>query len=103
MVNISYNEYPQNKSLTIGPTITTSKFLFEKTLKTSLSISKNFSFNKGQKQTENLIIRLNSGYTWLKRNVFSLTIVFSQRKNYVRLPMLLITDVSGTLTYNYTF
>lgn len=102
-VNTSYSEYPQNNSLTIGPTITASKLLFGKTVKTSLSVSKNYSFNNNHKQVENLVIRLNNGYTWQKRHVFSLTAVFSQRISYVKSPRTSVTDLSGTLTYNYTF
>lgn len=103
IVNMSYSDYPQNKSLTVGPTVTASKQLFATKVKASLSLSKNYTFNNDRKQAENLIIRINSGYTWLKRHVFSFSVVLSQRKNFIKSPITSVTDVSGTLTYNYTF
>jgi hypothetical protein len=102
MINTSYNKYPDNNSLTIGPTLSANKKFFNKTIMANASISKNYTFNNGEKQLTNFINRLSGGYTWKKRHVFSLTLVLMNRKSFISQPNS-STNLTGTLTYNYSF
>jgi hypothetical protein len=102
--NSSYNRIPSvTEALTLGPSVSASKQLLHKTLRNTLSLSKNNSYANGKISNSSFISRLSESYTLHKKHNFSLSLVYSFKKSYSTDNAKGINDFTATLNYTYGF
>lgn len=101
-VNYSQNEAEANLARTVGPTLTMSKTLLRKKLRLSLSASVNNSYLANELTASIVNLRLNAGYTLLKKHRFNLN-VLTLRRNATDASRNTFAEFTGTLGYNYSF
>ncbi len=80
-VNLNYSKVGESTSTTYGPILSTSKSFFDKSLRTSGSLSYNLSHVNGEKQSEVANLRLGGNYSIKKKHNFSLNLLTQYRKN----------------------
>lgn len=97
--NTSYTTTGTDKSLTLGPTLSIGKQLFDQQLRTHFSSSYNTSYSNGEQQNSIYNFRLGSNYLWLENHHFSLTILMLFRNAILDSNR----DLSLTLGYTYAF
>ncbi|WP_025739525.1 TonB-dependent receptor [Aquimarina pacifica] len=95
-VNATYNTIGIDNSITFGPILSLNKQFFDKTLRTTGSVSYNESRNNGEKQGEVTNIRLGSTYVYKKKHNFNMN-VLSQFRNATTESQ----DLTVTFGYNY--
>lgn len=101
-VNYSQNEAEANLARTVGPTLTLSKTLLKKKLRLSLAASLNNSYLANELTGSIVNLRLNAGYTLLKKHRFNLNIL-TLRRNATDTNRNTFAEFTGTLGYNYSF
>ena len=100
--NYSQNEAENVLARTIGPTLTMTQTFFKKKLRASLSASLNNSY-LGEDLTSSIInLRLNAGYTLLKKHRLTANIL-TLRRNATDTSRLAFSEFTGTLGYSYSF
>ncbi len=97
-MNATYNTIGEDRSLTFGPILSLNKQFFDKTLRTSSSVSYNESRNNGEKQGQVTNIRLGSTYVYKKRHNFNLNVLSQFRSATTS-----SKDFTVTFGYNYVF
>ncbi len=96
-VNITYSKIGASTSTTYGPILSTGKSFFDKSLRTSGSLSYNQSHVDGKKQSEVANLRLGGYYSLKKKHNFNLNLLTQYRKNNND-PQVEFTAIFG---YNY--
>ena len=100
--NYSQNEAENVLARTIGPTLTLTQTFFKKKLRASLSASLNNSY-LGENLTSSIInLRLNGGYTLLKKHRLTVNML-TLRRNATDTSRLAFSEFTGTLGYSYSF
>lgn len=97
------NTISENKSFTIGPTLSVGKSFFEKTLKSTFSASYNQSFINGNSQSRILSFRLNGTYSVKKKHNVGLSVIVLNRNLQQYGNTGNFTEFTGTLNYSYNF
>ena len=92
-----------NKSFTVGPTISIGKAFFEKTLKSTFSASYNQSFLNGSSQSRILSFRLNGAYSIKKKHNLGLSMIVLNRNLQQEDNTGNFTEFTGTLNYSWNF
>ncbi len=100
--NYSQNEAENVLARTIGPTLTVTQTFLKKKLRASLSASLNNSY-LGENLTSSIInLRLNAGYTLLKKHRLTANIL-TLRRNATDTSRMTFSEFTGTLGYSYSF
>lgn len=102
-LNSNYTLMPGSKALTIGPSVSVSKLFFEKTLRTSITVSKNNSYSNGKVLNSCFIARFTGGYAIIKKHNLSMSMIYSNRESFSNKIKKVLNDLTGTLSYNYNF
>ena len=97
--NTSYTTTGEDKSLTLGPTLSVGKQFFDKQLRTNLSSSYNSSYSNGKQQNSVYNFRLGSNYVWLEKHNFSLNFLMLFRNATLNSNR----DLTITFGYSYAF
>ena len=97
--NTSYTTTGEDKSLTLGPTLSVGKQFFDKQLRTNLSSSYNSSYSNGEQQNSVYNFRLGSNYVWLEKHNFSLNFLMLFRNATLNSNR----DLTITFGYSYAF
>jgi hypothetical protein len=98
--NITYNTVGYNNMLIYGPSIGAATKLFNNSLSTGITASYNVSTNNGDRQSSIFNLRLNIGYTILKKHNLNAVIVNQSRK-IEKQPK--VGDFTLTFGYMYNF
>lgn len=99
-LNVSFNTFGEEESITIGPSVAVNKQFFEKKLRTNFTTSYNQNRNNGEKISEVINLRINGGYVYKKKHNFSLSLL-SQFRNSETIES--TSDFTATFSYNYSF
>ncbi|MDN4163878.1 hypothetical protein QWY31_00115 [Cytophagales bacterium LB-30] len=88
-----------------GPSFSINKALWEKKVKTAVTISYNEARDQGIRLSGITNLRFSGGYTYLKKHNFSLSLITLNRQSRAGEGLSLSTfnEFTGTLTYNYSF
>ncbi len=97
------NTISENKSFTIGPTLSVGKSFFEKTLKSTFSASYNQSFVNSASQSRILSFRLNGAYSVKKKHNVGVSIIVLNRNLQQDDNTGNFTEFTGTINYSYNF
>lgn len=97
--NTSYVLAADSKSLTLGPTLSVGKQLFNKKLRTTISSSYNTNKTDGLTQNSVYNVRLGANYVWLQRHNFNLNLLTLFRETMAENA----NDFTATLGYSYNF
>ncbi len=92
-----------NKSFTVGPTLSIGKAFFERTLKTTFSTSYNQLFLNGSSQSRILSFRLNGAYSIKKKHNLGLSVIVLNRNLQQEDNTGNFTEFTGTLNYSWNF
>jgi len=99
-LNVSYNTFGEETSITLGPSLSVNKQFFDKKLRASLTSSYNQNRANGEKTSEVINFRANSGYVHNKKHNFNLSLL-SQFRNSEQVNS--NVDFTATLSYSYSF
>ena len=100
--NYSQNEAENVLARTIGPTLTMTQTFLKKKLRASFSASLNNSY-LGEDLTSSIVnLRLNAGYTLLKKHRLTANIL-TLRRNATDTSNMAFSEFTGTLGYSYSF
>jgi len=100
--NYSQNEAENVLARTIGPTLTMTQTFFKKKLRASFSASLNNSY-LGENLTSSIVnLRLNAGYTLMKKHRLTANIL-TLRRNATDTSQMAFSEFTGTLGYSYSF
>ena len=102
-VNFSRNTALSSRSSTLGPTLALSKGLFDKKLRTTVSISMNNTYTKSSLTNRVLSTRGNLSYSLKQRHNFNLSLVALNRMSSQESGKTDFTEFTGTLGYSYSF
>lgn len=103
-LNFNENVTGDINSSTFGPTLSVSKSLFEKKLKTTFGSSLNNSYNNGIRQSRIMNIRLNGAYTIKKKHNLNISLVTVNRNtSNVEATSVDFTEYTATFGYNFNF
>lgn len=98
-MNANRNDAPEALSSTWGPSLTISKSFFEKTLRSSLTVSYNTSRTNHQATGEVYNFRMGCTYSLKKKHNFNLNLLYQYRNSNNR--NVKTATVSGTYSYNF--
>ncbi|NMH85953.1 TonB-dependent receptor [Flavivirga algicola] len=96
-VNVSYSKVGGATSTTYGPILSANKSFFDKSLRTSGSLSYNQSHVDSKKQSEVANLRLGGNYSLKKKHNFNLNLLTQYRKNNASSQV----EFTAILGYNY--
>jgi hypothetical protein len=99
---MSLNNMPELRNTILGPSISFNKMWFDKTLKTTISVSYNKSFNNGEAANRIMNIRAGSGYRIGKRHNLSLNLTIMNRKK-ISATEKVTSEFIGALLYGMNF
>ncbi|UZO82120.1 hypothetical protein NBT05_06515 [Aquimarina sp. ERC-38] len=97
--NTSYVRTADSESLTLGPTLSVGKQLFDKKLRTTWSGSYNTNRTDGLTQNSIFNLRLGANYVWLQRHNFNLNLLALFRETIAEN----VNDFTATFGYSYNF
>ena len=101
--NISDADAPGAKSVTLGPNLSVSKNMLNKTLRPTLSISLNSSYANGININSSTIARLMASYVIKKKHNLNASLVFANMKNKTTSGTSKRNEFTGTLGYSFNF
>ena len=101
-VNSILNYMPGANSKIIGPALSVSKMLLNKTLRTSVSVSTNNNYVNSELNSRISTLRSNNSYVIKKKHNLNLSLALLNR-NYFKTNKQNITDFTATLGYSYGF
>jgi hypothetical protein len=101
--NLSMNDGAGINSKTLGPTLAINRSFFDKKLRTTLSASKNDSYNNGSHVSSILNGRFMGSTTIKKKHNLNLSTVIVNRSNQLEGGGKSFIELTGTLGYSYSF
>jgi hypothetical protein len=101
-LNSVFNITPGTNNKIIGPAVSVSKMLFNKTLRTSLSLSTNNNYLNNDLNSRITTLRSNNSFVWKKKHNINLSMSLLKR-NFIKTNKPNVTDFTATLGYSYGF
>jgi hypothetical protein len=98
--NMTYNTIGTTENITLGPTLSVNKQLWDKKGRTSASLSYNTTSSAGVQLSTVFSFRMNGGYIYKKKHNMNLSVVGMNRKTAARGSTY---DYTATVAYSYNF
>jgi hypothetical protein len=99
-VNVTYNTVGVDELLTLGPTLAINKQVFNKKVRTGVSMAYNTTINGSKVTNSTTSFRANADYVYKKKHNMGVNIV-GMRSSSPSSPSR--TDITATINYSYTF